>query len=127
MRQPLLIADDTLQKITLMQHFLQKARWDGPILIAQTSDDAMLIIDENPDIGFGLIDFYIPLHNGPSIIHHLKSANPLARVALVSSSNQQQNCDEARLAGAEACICTTFRSDEVERRMMELLEEWKNT
>ncbi len=126
MRESLLIADDSAEKMALMQHFLQKARWDGPILLAETSDDAMLIIDENPDIGFGLIDFYIPSQNGPTIIHHLKSVNPSARIALVSSSSQQKNVEEARMAGAEAFICTTHPGDQVETAMMELLEEWKS-
>lgn len=124
MTKPLLIADDSPGKIVLLQHFLNKAKWDGPVLVAQTSEEAIELIDKHADIGFGFIDYYIPSDNGPAIIHHLKEIHPSARVALVSSSDAQSNYDEARAAGAETCVCTGYQADHVERTLMELLEEW---
>lgn len=120
-----LIADDSPQKIQLLMHFLKKARWEGPILTAETTEDAMQLIDDHPDIGFACIDYYMPSENGPAVIHHLHTQNPNAHIALVSSSDKQSNYDEAKAAGAETCLCTTYASDVVERTMMELLEEWK--
>lgn len=125
MTKPLLIADDSPGKIVLLQHFLNKVKWDGPILVAQTSEEAIELIDEHADIGFGLIDYYIPSDNGPAIIHHLKDRHPSARVALVSSSDAKQNFNEALAAGADTCICTTYASDTVEKTILELLEEWR--
>ncbi len=121
-----LIADDSPQKIMMLQYFLKKAKWDGPILTAESTEDALALIDEHPDIGFAFIDYYMPSDNGPAVIHRLASANPSAHIALVSSSDTQSNFNEARAAGAESCVCTSYPSDHVERTMMELLEEWKN-
>lgn len=121
--KPLLIADDSDGKIELMKLMLRHAKWEGEILIAKTSEEATDLIATH-DIGFGLIDFYIPSQNGPSIIQALKQKNPAARVALVSSADNKRNFDEAKEAGAEACICTTYASDEVERALMELLGNW---
>jgi DNA-binding NarL/FixJ family response regulator len=119
-----LIADDSPQKILMLTHFLKKAKWDGPILTAATTEDAMQLIDDHPEIGFAFIDYYMPSENGPAVIRHLRSINPSARIALVSSSDKQSNFDDATTAGAEACICTTYQSDLVEKTVMELLEEW---
>jgi DNA-binding NarL/FixJ family response regulator len=120
----LLIADDSSHKIDLMLFMLRKAGWEENILIAHTSEEAFDLIDAN-DIAFGLIDYYIPTQNGPAIIARLKKKNPTAHVALVSSSDAQKNFDEAKAAGAETCICTTYPSDEVERVFMKLLMNWK--
>ncbi|UPA22670.1 response regulator [Candidatus Peribacteria bacterium] len=125
MTKPLLIADDSPGKIVLLQHLLNKVHWNGPLLVAETGEEAMELMDEHPDIGFGLIDYYIPSKNGPAIIHRLKEMNPAARIALVSSSDAKKNFDEAIAAGADTCICTTYASDTVEKTILELLEEWQ--
>ncbi|HVW66466.1 MAG TPA: response regulator [Candidatus Peribacteraceae bacterium] len=124
MTKVLLIADDSPQKIVLLQHFLHKAKWNGEIVTAETSEEAMTLIDEK-DIGFAFIDYYIPSENGPAIIAYLKGKHPSAHAALVSSSDKKSNFDEATAAGAEACLCTTYQADEVEKAVMEVIEEWK--
>lgn len=124
MKKALLIADDSPQKIALLQHFLHKAKWNDNIVTAETTEDAMQLIDMH-DIGFAFIDYYIPSRNGPAIIAYLKQKNPAAHIALVSSSDKKSNFDEATAAGAEACICTTYQADEVEKTILERIEEWK--
>lgn len=119
----LLIADDNAHKTMLMQGMLHRMKWKGDVLIATTTEDAKKLIDEQ-EIGFGLIDYYIPTENGPSVIAYLKSKNPNARIALVSSSDKIANFDEAKAVGAEACICTGYEADEVERKFVEVLNDW---
>lgn len=126
MHDTLLIADDSEHKILLMNGMLNRKGWTGEILQAATTDDAKRLIDEH-DIGFALIDFYIPRENGPALIGYLKEKNPDARIALVSSSDSYENTEAARGAGAETCICTSHPADEVEQKFMELLEEWMMT
>lgn len=118
----LLIADDSPHKIDLMRMMLQKAHWAGDIVIAHTSKEAFDLIAKH-DIAHAFVDYYIPSKNGPAIIRELKETHPTARIALVSSSDNKSNFDEATAAGAESCICTTYQSDEVERGFMELLNE----
>ena len=124
MRKALLIADDSKEKIVALTYFLKKAKWDGEIVTAMTTDEATALIDET-DFGFALIDYYMPSKNGPAVIAYLKKKNPSARIALVSSSDKKSNWDEAKAAGAEICICTSYQADEVENSMLELLEDWK--
>lgn len=124
MTKTLLIADDSPGKIAMLHMLLKRAKWDGSILIAHTTEEAMKLIAAHPDIGFGLIDYYMPSENGVAVMRALKEKNPNAHIALVSSSDRRDNQDEARAAGAEACVCTTYRSEDVERTVMALLEGW---
>lgn len=119
----LLIADDSQAKIDLIRLMLVRFGWKGEPLIAMTSEDAMRMIDEH-QITHAFVDFYIPTQNGPAIIATLKAVSPTARIVLVSSSDKTSNFDEARAAGAEACICTTYASDQVEVAFKDLLADW---
>lgn len=119
----LLIADDSHAKIDLIRAMLVRSEWNTEPLIAMTSEEAMHLI-ETENISHAFIDYYIPTQNGPAIIAYLKAKHPTARIALVSSSDKASNYDEARKAGAEACICTSYQSDEVEKMFRDLLTDW---
>lgn len=122
----ILIADDSDGKIVLMEMMLKKAHWEGEILVAHTTEEAKKCIDEH-DIAYAFIDYYIPSEKGPAVIAYLKEKNPSAHIALVSSADNQTNCDEAKAAGAEMCVCTSYQSDEVEKTLMDILTDWKST
>ena len=119
----LLIADDSQNKIMLIQGMLFRHEWKGDVVIAKTTDEAKHLIDTN-DITQVFIDYYIPSQHGPAVIAYLKAKNPHTRIALVSSSDKSENCDEAKVAGAETCVCTSYPADEVERMFATLLSEW---
>lgn len=120
----LLIADDSAAKIMLLQSLVRHVHWEGEVLIAETTAEAMRLIREH-DIGFGFIDYYIPSENGPAIIRALKAARPESRCVLVSSSDQQKNIEEAQAAGAEGFVCTSWEGDRAEKAILDILEQWK--
>lgn len=120
-----LIADDSRDKIRMLRHFLKMAKWQGDIVTAETCDEAYELIKKHSDITCAFVDFYIPKDNGPAIIRALKTSHPMCRVALVSSADDAANATEARQAGAEAVVCSTRRSDEVEKQILDLLAEWQ--
>jgi len=122
---PLLIADDSVGKIEMIRAMLQRAHWHGDILIAQTTEEAIEMIDVQP-IGFAFIDYYIPSQNGPAVIAFLKNKFPSARVALVSSADKKENFEEAKGAGAEICIYANDDAETLERTFMDLLEQWQS-
>lgn len=119
----LLIADDSRAKIDLIRAMLVRSAWNTEPLIAMTSEEAIRLIDTE-HISHAFIDFYIPTQNGPAIISHLKAKHPEARIALVSSSDKPSNYEEARQSGAEACLCTSYTSDEVEKAFADVLGSW---
>lgn len=109
----------------MLRHLLKRSGWDGDVLEAKTTDEAKARIDAHPDIAAAFIDYYIPPDNGPAVIRSLKEKIPSARIALVSSADSERNAAEARTAGAEAVICTSYRSDEVESAILGLLADWQ--
>lgn len=125
MTAPFLIADDSVDKIHMLQHFLKLMHWKGEVLTAETCQQAYDLIKKHADIAYAFVDFYIPNDNGPAIMQALKNANPACRIALVSSADNAENAALARAAGAEEVVCSTHRSDEVERQVLALLEIWQ--
>lgn len=121
---PFLIADDSPGKTEFLQSMLSRAAWKGDVLVAETTEEAITLIDSHPDISAAFIDYYIPSGNGPSVIAYLKKKNPAAKIALVSSADSAKNSKQARDAGAEAVICTTHQADDVERSILDLLHIW---
>lgn len=119
-----LIADDSAGKTTMLTLLLKRYGWTGHTYAAQTTEEAMKVIDEDPSVMYAFVDYYIPSRQGPAIIKYLKQKNPKARIALVSSSYSESNSKEARAAGADAIICTSDPSDQVEFHVKEVLEDW---
>lgn len=119
----ILIADDSQGKIDLMCLMLSQFEWNGEVLIAKTSEEASILIEMHT-ISHAFVDYYIPSKNGPSIIAALKAKNPHAHIALVSSSDNPENQQEAMQAGAEVCICTSYEADVVEKAFKDVLSDW---
>ncbi|MFH1670660.1 MAG: response regulator [Patescibacteria group bacterium] len=95
-----LIADDSDAKAMMLEGMIKKAQFPAEILIARTTEEAIRIINENPDIAFAFVDYEIPSELGPAIISHLKEVNPNAHIALVSSGNSERYQKDAEEAGA---------------------------
>lgn len=121
----LLIADDSPVKTQLLKSALKQSGWQIPVLLAATTEQAMHHIDDNRDIAFAFVDYYIPSENGPAIIARLKSEHPKCRIALVSSADSADNKEEAMANGAETFICTSWESDRVEHALAELIGMWR--
>jgi CheY-like chemotaxis protein len=120
MTPTLLIADDSVEKADMLQLIVERAGFDGTILRALTTEEAMQIIDEQ-FIDLAFIDYFIPTANGPAVIASIRKKNPNAHIALVSSSDNAANCAEAKAAGAEVCICTSWERDRVEDSLMSFI------
>lgn len=108
----------------MLRQYLKRAKWQGEILVAKTCQEAYHFIDTHDDIAAAFIDYYIPKDNGPAIIRALKKKFPLCKIALVSSSDNAKNAKEARDAGAEEVVCTTYQSDYVEEQLLAIFVIW---
>lgn len=108
-----------------MLRSIVERKWSGDIVTAETTEDAMDVIDKYPDITAAFIDYYIPTMNGPSIIKYLNKKTPSARIALVTSSSSDRLGEKARLAGAEAVVCTSDETDAVEKQLVSLIQTWE--
>lgn len=124
MKPILLIADDSASKRELLRHYVEKLL-DVEIVEATTSDEAMHLIDQHVEIAAGLIDFEIPPENGPAIIRYLKHRNTDALIALATSAGPGGDYEaQARAAGAEAFISTSWDIVHMEEVLTTLLAGW---
>lgn len=121
----ILIADDSPVKTQLLKSILKKTGWQIPVLVASSTEQAMSMIDDNRDVSFAFVDYYIPSENGPAIIERLRTEHPKCRIALVSSSDNPENCAEAKEKGAEAFVCTSWEADRTEKALLDLIEAWR--
>ena len=121
-----LIADDSPGKRAFLQELLRHTHWNGDIIEAVSTEDAIQMIEAHPDIAAAFIDYEIPSQNGPAVIRALRSANPNARIALVTASNSQKYQKDAYDAGANAFVCTTWEEDRVIKALTDLLLEWED-
>lgn len=120
-----LIADDSAAKRAFLQSILKHVHWDGEVLTAATTEEALRLIVEHPDIAAAFIDYFIPLQNGPAVIRTLRAANARAKIALVTATDSQHNEEEARRAGADAFVCTSWPEPDVIQRLTDLLAVWQ--
>ncbi len=107
-----------------LRSMVERAKWQGPILEALTTEDAKDVIDKNPEISAAFVDYYVPSECGPAVIAYLKDKIPHAKIALVSSSDSEKNAEEAKRSGADAVVCSSQQLDVVERQLLGLIEEW---
>lgn len=125
MKPLFLIADDSTAKRLMLIGMVHHSRWDVEILAAETTEQAEAHIAAHPDIAAAFIDYEIPSAQGPAVIRSLRAANPQSRIALVTASDSQEYKTNAIEAGADAFVCTSWPLDEVEKKIAELLMEWR--
>jgi CheY-like chemotaxis protein len=117
-----LIADDNPAKQMFLARIVKRAGYTD-VAIASTTEEAIALIDANPQIDAAFIDYEIPSEEGPAVIRHLREKNPSARIALVTSEERYE--EKGRAAGADAFVCTTYPENEVIARIENLLLEWQ--
>lgn len=120
-----LIADDTPAKLQFLASFVKREKWAGEIIQATTTEEAIILIDDHPEISAAFIDYYIPSQRGPAIIRHLREKHPKSLIALVSSADSEENNEEAKAAGANVCICTSIPERDLVEKLGGVIEEWK--
>lgn len=120
-----LIADDSAPKRGMLKMMLRRAQWDGEVVETVTTDDAIARIDARPDIAAAFIDYQMPSTTGIDVIRHLRQTCPRAKIALVTAQDSARYDAEARAAGSDAFVCTSWASDHLERTLLALLDEWR--
>lgn len=118
-----LIVDDTPSKLNFLTEIVER-EWSGQVLTANTTENAMAIIDAFP-VDAAFVDYYIPSQYGPAVISHLRDRWPKAKIALVSSVDDEANSAQARGAGADTVICAAPRGPAVKETLVTLLRAWK--
>jgi CheY-like chemotaxis protein len=118
-----LIADDNPGKLMMLRGILHIAGWKGTVLTADSTEEALTLIERAKTLDAAFIDYYMPSQNGPAVIRILRAKFPDAKIALVSSADNAKNGQEAKDAGADAVVCSTLMDSE--ERLKDLVHGWR--
>lgn len=108
----------------MLEALIRRSQIADELVIANSTEQAKALIDTH-DFEFAFIDYEMPSEDGPAVIAYLREKQPRARIALQTSADSEEYEHNAREAGAEEFICTSYPTDEVEARVMGVLEKWK--
>jgi len=123
MKKKVLIVDDSKAIRQIEKKYLQEMGFE--VLEASNGEEALKVVQENPDIVLILLDWHMPIMNGYEFLVKLR-ANPKwknIKVMMVTTENQQKSVVDAIMAGANEYLMKPFDKEMLETKIKYLLEE----
>ncbi|AXH14148.1 response regulator [Malaciobacter mytili] len=102
----LLFVEDEDDLINIITDTLTKLQ--ANFLTAQNGQDALKIVEENPDIDAVITDINMPIMNGLEMIKILKEKNPSIPVVIMSAHTEIEYIDKAKEFGVENYLLKPF-------------------
>jgi len=119
-----LVVDDSGAIRKVERKYLDVMVFD--VLEAENGEEALKVVEENPDIDIILLDWHMPVMNGYEFLVKLRS-NPQwshIKVMMVTTENQQKSVIDAIMAGANEYLMKPFDKEMLETKIRYLLEEF---
>jgi len=95
------------------------------VVEAANGEEALKVLQENPDIKLVLLDWHMPVMNGYEFLKKMR-ANPEwdhIKVMMVTTENQQKSVIDAVMAGANEYLMKPFDQEMLENKIRWLVEE----
>lgn len=106
MAKILVVDDEADLELLVKQKFRRKIRENEyEFVFACDGEDALVKIQENPDLDVVLSDINMPRMDGLTLLTHLKDANPVLKAVVVSAYGDMQNIRMAMNRGAFDFVC----------------------
>jgi len=102
-----LIVDDHALIREALHAVLKQVKREATIFEASNGDQAMHIVEENPDISLILLDVNLPDRDGFSVLRELRDRYATIAIIIISSSNDQDAVKRAFKLGALGFITKT--------------------
>jgi len=98
----ILVTDDEVDlEVLIRQKFRQKIREQQyEFIFAVNGNDALLKIQENPDVDIVISDINMPEMDGLTLLSRLQDSNPLIKSVIVSAYGDMENIRTAMNRGA---------------------------
>lgn len=119
-----LVVDDSGAIRKVERKYLEEMGFE--VLEAENGEEALKVVEENPDIDIILLDWHMPVMNGYEFLVKLRS-NPQwshIKVMMVTTENQQKSVIDAIMAGANEYLMKPFDKEMLETKIRYLLEEF---
>lgn len=106
MAKILVVDDEADLELLVKQKFRRKIRENQyEFVFACDGEDALLKIQENPDLDVVLSDINMPKMDGLTLLTRLKDSNPVLKAVVVSAYGDMQNIRTAMNRGAFDFVC----------------------
>ncbi len=106
MAKILVVDDEADLELLVKQKFRQKIRDNTyEFVFAQNGEEALLKVQEHPDLDIILSDINMPVMDGLTLLSRLPEANPMLKAVVVSAYGDMQNIRTAMNRGAFDFIC----------------------
>ena len=115
----ILVVDDEVDlEILVKQKFRRKIRENiYEFIFAQNGEEALLKIQEHPDLDIILSDINMPVMDGLTLLSRLSGANPMLKAIMVSAYGDMQNIRTAMNRGAFDFVCKPVDFDDLDLTM----------
>ncbi len=120
----ILVADDEIDLESLIrQKFRQKIREkEYEFLFAVNGNDALLKIEENPDIDLMLCDINMPEMDGLTLLSRVAEAKPILKTVMVSAYGDMDNIRLAMNRGAFDFVTKPVNFEDLELTMVKTIK-----
>lgn len=120
----LVVDDEEDLDILVMQRFRKKVQQNiYQFYFARDGEEALRVIDSNPDISIVASDLNMPQMNGLELLTHLKKYYPHIRSMIVSAYSDTENISLAMKEGACAFITKPINFDQFEQKIIKLSKD----
>ena len=112
----ILVADDEIDLETLIkQKFRKQIREEKyEFIFAMNGNDAILKLEQHPDISIVLSDINMPEMDGLTLLGKLNDTNPLLKTVMVSAYGDMDNIRSAMNKGAFDFVCKPVNFEDLE-------------
>ncbi|MGN6671406.1 MAG: response regulator [Candidatus Nucleicultricaceae bacterium] len=120
----LVVDDEEDLDILVMQRFRKQIQQKlYQFYFARDGEEALRVIDRNPDISIVASDLNMPQMNGLELLTHLKEHYPHIKSMIVSAYSDTENISLAMKEGACAFITKPINFDQFEQKIIKLSKE----
>lgn len=117
-----LVVDDSKAIRQIERKYLEELGFY--VLEAENGEEALSILEEDPQIDLILLDWHMPVMNGYEFLKKMRE-NPAyshIKVMMVTTENQQKSVIDAIMAGANEYLMKPFDKEMLETKIRYLLE-----
>ncbi len=117
-----LVVDDSKAIRQIERKYLEELGYY--VLEASNGEEALKVLQENPDIVLILLDWHMPVMNGYEFLKKMRSMDEYShiKVMMVTTENQQKSVIDALMAGANEYLMKPFDKEMLETKIRYLFE-----
>ena len=118
MAKILVVDDEADLELLIKQKFRKKIREQVyEFVFAQNGEEALLKVQEHPDLDIVLSDINMPVMDGLTLLTRLSEVNPILKAVVVSAYSDMQNIRTAMNRGAFDFVCKPVDFEDLDLTM----------